>query len=65
MECDFTITSVTNYVAPRAAPVGPADPFLPVILFIWRKGFIVSYSTRCTQEPLGLAKWETFIAIPT
>lgn len=61
----FLITSVTNYFAQHAESVAPVDPFSPFIFFIWRKGFIVSYTTRCASEPLGIAKWETFIAIPT
>lgn len=44
----FSITSVTNYSAQHAESVAPVDPFPPFILFIWRKGYIVSYTTRCT-----------------
>ncbi len=44
----FLITSVTNYSAQHAESVAPVDPFSPFILFIWRKGYIVSYTTRCT-----------------
>ncbi len=46
-----------DYSAQHAETEGPVDPFPPLILFIWRKGYIVSYS-RCTIAPLCTRKGE-------